>query len=156
MKNIIEIDGEEYIKHSKYKELKEEKMNVQTFSVKDYLILDPANVCAIYPLVKKEDEIGEELEIENIGTFRKVKDPEIKLDYDNLEDGEVINIDGSRYSKKYIDGMKKIGKVWFQEQPVIYEVWDKDKEKFLKDNPILFVFGERLCLLLAPRVEDGF
>ena len=67
---------------------------------------------------------------------------------------EVMKINGSKYSKEYIDNMKKIASVWFSETPEIFMAYDKEKKEFIKNSPILFVFDWSMAFILAPRVSE--
>ena len=156
MKNIIRIEGLEYIKLSKFKELEKKKEKVvikkEEIKLQDYMILDPANVCGIYPL-KKDCEEFEELET-SLCFFKKVEDVKAIAIFDKKWEITVMKINGSKYSKQYLDEMKQIASVWFSDCPEIFMSYDKNKKKFIEDSPIMFVFDWKIAFILAPRVGD--
>lgn len=154
MKNIIKVDGLEYIKLSKFKELekKKEKIVEKKINFQDYTIVDPVHVCEIYP-IKRNGEEFEELETE-LCFFKKVEDVQITGYFNKKWEVEVLKINGSKYSKDYLDDIKKMASVWFSDEPEIFMSYDKDKKEFIKDNPIMFVFGWQMAFILAPRVES--
>lgn len=148
MKNILKIDGIEYIKLSKFKELEKGKEELNS---KDYFIKDPSNVCCIVP-IKKGEEV-DEINVPAIGLFKKVDNPKITLDYTSLIEGEVLTINGTRISKEYVEQIKKIASVWFSYKPEIFMVYNKDKKEFEKDFPVMFLFDYSMCFVIAPRIE---
>ena len=155
MKNILKIDGIEYIKLSKFKELEKKKVTIKEvekeLDLKEYIIMDPANVGCIYPIKKGMEDVDE---IDTtLGFFKKVDKPKITLDYDSLKDGDVLTINGTRISKEFVDQIKKIASVWFSNSPEIFMYYDKDKKEFLKDNPVMFLFDYSMCFIIAPRVD---
>ncbi len=154
MNNIIKIDGLEYIKLSKFKELEKKKEKVVKGGIKlqDYIILDPPNVCGIYP-IKKGCEEFEELETE-LCFFKKVENPEVTAHFNKKWEVEVMKINGSKYSKQYLDEMKQIASVWFSDVPEIFMSYDKEKKEFIKDEPIMFVFDWKIAFILAPRIDS--
>ncbi len=156
MKNIIKVEGLEYIKLSKFKELEKKKEKVvvkkEEIKLQDYMVLDPVNVCGIYP-IKKDCEEFEELETD-LYFFKKVEDPEVTAHFNKKWEVEVMKINGSKYSKQYFDEMKQMASVWFSGTPEIFMSYDKDKKEFIKDNPIMFVFDWKIAFILAPRVES--
>ncbi|KKN65851.1 hypothetical protein LCGC14_0477870 [marine sediment metagenome] len=154
-KNKIIIDGVEYIKLSKFKELEKKKVTIKEvekeLDLKEYIITDPANVCCIHPIKK---EMGEVDEIDtSLGLYKKVDKPKITLDYNHLKSGAALTINGTRISKELVDQIKKIASVWFSDTPEIFMYYNKDKKEFLKDNPVMFVFGCSMCFVIAPRIE---
>lgn len=171
MNNEIKIDGIEYIKKSKYNELEKRKVKIKEVTkeiekviykeksdldfLKDYAILDPANVCGIFPLIKRDCD-GELEEIDTaMGIFKKVGSPKITSEYDENWNVEVLIINGSRYSKEFIDGMRKMAQVWFSDKPEVYMRYNKEEKEFLKHEPLMMVFGNKMCFILAPRIESG-
>lgn len=155
MKNILKIEGVEYIKLSKFKELEKKKVKIKEvekeIDLRDYNIMDPANVCCIYP-IKKDDGVKNEIDT-SIGLFKKVDKPKITVDYHSLEVGDVLTINGTRISKEYVDQIKKMASIWFSDKPEIFMAYDKDKKEFEKENPVMFVFDSSMCFIIAPRVE---
>lgn len=157
--NTINLNGKEYIEKSYYDELEEKKEENKSSTpkkkelklLKEYAVLDPANVCGIYPCIKNDDEDIDEIEIE-MGWFKKVDSPKIKLISDNSFNSERVDIEGTKYSMEYIEQIKKIANVWFGDHPIIYMGYDKKKNEFIKNHPIMFVFGNNLSFALAPRV----
>ncbi len=167
LNNKIIINGVEYIKLSKYEELQKKKevvkevtkevikeVIVDKIKLEDYAILDYANVMGIFPLVKKDDYSDLETINASMGTFKKVDNPKIVINCSSIKcEDKAITIEDSKYSKEYIDKIIKIGKLFLDEEPVIYMIYKDDK--FIKDMPIMLVFGSRLCFILAPRVGDN-
>ena len=157
MKNIINIEDTEYIKLSKYKELEEKKKPkdriVKTqLKLNEYSITDPSNICGIFPILKRGcGEIGS-IESE-IGYFREYPIETLNYTSENYDGELVLEINGSRYSKKYFDGFRKMAGIWFNDYPKTFMRYDKKNEKWLKGNPILFLFGENLTFILAPRID---
>ncbi len=161
MNNIIEINSIKYIKMSEYDKLKKTKVKIkvekeETIKLKDYYILDPSNVGMIYPIkINPHNEVLEELETE-MGFFKRIDSPKITGIYNNnnLEGVEVLTINGSNYSKDYIDNFIKMASVWYSGDYEIFMMYDKKKEEFKKNNPIMFIFDWKICFVLAPRVES--
>jgi hypothetical protein len=54
---------------------------------------------------------------------------------------------------EYIDKIKKMAEVFYDSTPRIFMRYSKKKKEFIKDQPALFIFGNRLCFMLAPRVN---
>ncbi len=165
MNNILKINGLEYIKLSKFKELEKKKVKIKEKikevekvvkkepNLKEYSIMDPCNVCCILPIKKDEGEIDE---IDTaLGFFKKVDKPTITLDYTSLKEGEFLLINGTKISKEYVDQIKKIASVWFSNKPEIFMMYTKEKETFEKDCPVMFLFDYSMCFVIAPRVESG-
>lgn len=153
MKNIIKIEGIEYIKLSKFKELEKTKVKeVEKIDLKDYYILHPANVSGFIPIKKDQEEI-KEIDIPT-GLFKKISNPKITLDYPALNEGEVLTINGTRISKELVEEIKKMASVWFSDTPEIFMMYDKKKKEFIKDCPVIFLFDNKMCFIIAPRVES--
>lgn len=122
--------------------------------LKDYCILDPANVCGIFPLIKRDNNYKEITEIDtDMGLFKKLSDPKITMSLSPNFTGEVILINKTKYSKEYIDKIRKMASFWFSDTPEIFMLYDKNKEVFQEDGPAMFVFDNKLCFVLAPRIE---
>ena len=119
--------------------------------LQDHAVLDPCNVCGIFPLINKEYEDMEEIDC-SMGFFKKIENPKIESKLNKHFESEFIEINGSRYSKEYIDQIKKMAVVWFSDNPEIFMMYDKEKKEFQKNAPVIFVFGKNLCFVLAPRV----
>jgi len=162
MKNIIKFEDTEYIKLSKYNKLKETKTpkvkvvkEIEKIKFSDYGVLEPANVLGIFPFIKKDsDEDVNELKTD-MGFFKKY-DIDLGIQYfmDENWNVEIFEINGSRYSKEYLDKSRKMANVFFDDKPKILMRYDKEKEKWLKGQPIMFLFDNRLCFILAPRVDS--
>lgn len=162
--NTINLNGKEYIEKSYYDELEEKKEDKKSSTPKkkelkllrEYAVLDPAKVLAIYPCIKhgSSEDITEI--VNEIGLFKFIRTPKIRLISDNSFDSEIVEIEDTKYSMGYIDKVKEIGKIWNDndDELNIYMRYDKKEEKFLKNQPILFVFGNNLSFILAPRVES--
>ena len=45
-------------------------------------------------------------------------------------------IQDSKYSTEYINKIIKMGSLWYDEEPLIYMLYDKEKGEFQKDNLI--------------------
>lgn len=164
----IKLNGVTYVPFNKYKELQSKKVKIKTkvitkevekevekINLKDYYIMDPANVACICPIIKNNVEVKDVYEI-SIGCYKKVESPKIVFRGNSLvnKDTDVCIIQDSKYSTEYINKIIKMGSFWFDEEPLIYMMYDKQKEEFLKDSPVMFIFGDKLCFLLAPRVES--
>ena len=115
--------------------------------------MDRSYICCIIPIKKNEGEV-EEIDT-YMGLFRRVVKPKITLDYNSLKEGEVLTIDGTRISKEYVEQIKKMASVWFSDEPEIFMMYDKDKEEFLKECPVMFLFDYSMCFVIAPRIESG-
>lgn len=142
-------DKKEESFESKIEEVKENK--VDAFY---HAIIDTASVVGIFPLLNRNCGDVDEIECSPLGLFKKINEPIITSVYNKRWDCEVMTINGSRYSKNYIDDMKKIASVWYSDIPEIYMVYDKITNEYVKDKPILFKFGVNMCFILAPRIED--
>ena len=88
-----------------------------------------------------------------MGFFKKLDDPKITMSLSSNFIGEVIVINKTKYSKEYIDKMRKMASFWFSDTPEIFMLYDKSKEAFQDDSPAMFVFDSKLCFILAPRIE---
>jgi len=127
----------------------------------EYAVLDPANVCGIFPFKKRDT--GEQTTIEtNMGTFKKLENPKISFVNRNLKytidpkDCDAVIINGTKFSQDYIKSIRNIANVWFDKDDFsIYMLWDKKKKRFKKNCPALFLFDVNLCFILAPRIEGG-
>jgi len=158
MKNIIKIENIEYIKKSKFDEL--EKKKVKTIyidkeiklSQKESLITDPAQVGGILPIDNKRDE-GEDIKTD-FGLFKKVNKPNVISEYNEEYEADVMNINGSKYSKEYFDKFKRMAKEFYKDVPEIYMKFSEKKNRFLRANPIIFLYGNKLAFILAPRIDD--
>lgn len=120
--------------------------------LKDYAIVDPSNCIGIFPFIKKDTGDIEELETP-LGYFKKMANPKITLDYYGLEEGHVITIEGSRYSKGFIQEAKKMASIWFDDTPQIFMEHTKEGE-LIPDRPLMMIFGFKMCFVLAPRVDN--
>jgi len=120
--------------------------------LQDHAVLDHCNVCGIFPFLNKDDEEKDEIDC-SMGFFKKVENPKIESKLNKNFETDVIEINGSRYSKEYIDNIKKMAIVWFSDIPEIFMMYDKIKKEFQKNAPVIFVFGRNLCFVLAPRLD---
>ena len=157
MKNIIKIDEVEYIKKSKYDllEKKKEKIVIKKVktepNMKEYMIFEGTKVAGILPIKQERDD---EDNIKTfMGLFKRVEKPNVISKYNDEYNIDVININGSKYSKDYFDKFKKMASEFYVDVPEIFMMFDKDKNEFLKNSPILFLFGENMAFVLAPRIE---
>ncbi len=132
--------------------IKADEKEIKEIKLQDYIIVDPSNVCGIYPLKKDGGEF-EELETE-LCFFKKVENPKVTAHFNKRWEIEVMKINGSNYPKLYLDEMKRIASVWFSNVPEIFMSYDKEKKEFIKDEPIMFVFDWKLAFILAPRIDD--
>lgn len=146
MNKIIKIDGIEYIKKSEQKVKKE-------INLKDSAILDHCNILGIFPFIKKDSEAFEELETSR-GFFKKIN-PEMMGIYGGTFQIGVIKINGTKYSKEYVDKIIKIAENLVNDTLEIFMIYDKKKKEFPKDKPVMFVFESKMCFILAPRVEGN-
>jgi len=140
-------------KKSEYEKLEKKKVTKDLSILKDYAITDPANVCGIFPFIKTN--AGEINEIDcSLGFFKHIENPEIIMETDSsFYKGEVVIIEGTRYSMELIDQCKQIAKVWFSDKPKILMAYDKKTNKIIQDNPLMLVFDDRMCFVIAPRIE---
>jgi hypothetical protein len=154
-KQIEEIEKEIEEKRKEIARLQEESKERETEEIilKDYAILDPSNCVGIFPCIKKDDEECEEFEIKGMGFFKRINKPKISLTYSNFECGETVKIENTKYSKAFIDQIKKMGSVWYGKGFNIYMVWDKEAKVFLDNLPLAIVYGNNMCFVLAPRCE---
>lgn len=170
-KKIIKLNGKEYCLLSEYKKLEKSKIRVkkikkivekekiikeevEKINLRDYMVSDPSNCYGQYPLKRENGEVTE-LET-GIDFFKLIENPRIKQNLDNNFDSEKISIEDSCYSSEFIKEIKQIAKSWgCSQSPRIFMAFDKSDNKFLKDHPIMFLFENKLCFILAPRVEDG-
>lgn len=157
-KKEITIDGEVYIKKSKYDELSKKKVKIINKKIKveinpkDCIVLDPTNVSGIIQIKKNRNQ-DEDIRT-HMGLFRKVEKPTLGSVYNDDFDVEAIIINSSKYSQEYFDKFKKMGGVFFSNVPEFYMMFDEDKNEFLKDSPMIFLYGDNLAFLLAPIVES--
>ncbi|HEY0090103.1 MAG TPA: hypothetical protein VGB37_14750 [Candidatus Lokiarchaeia archaeon] len=121
--------------------------------LKDYAILDNCNIAGIFPFIKRNDEEIKELETE-MGYFKFFEKPKINLIMGNNFKGDVIEIEGTRYSKEYIYQIKKMASIWFNSTPKILLRYDKEKNEIIKNNILMLIFDDKMCFILAPREKN--
>tara|TARA_Y100000310_G_scaffold60266_2_gene55631 strand:- start:3057 stop:3659 length:603 start_codon:yes stop_codon:yes gene_type:complete len=144
-----EIFDDEKKEKSEKPEEKREKIRLE-----DYMITDPVNCCGILPIIKRDGGEFDEIDTD-LGFFKKVREPKIILQLtDSFDNKDSYLIEGTRYSKEYIKGIKEMASVWFSDKPEIFMRFDKEKKEFLKDNPMMLIFDNKICFLLAPRIEE--
>lgn len=144
----MKINDVEYIEKSKYDELKKEKIILSDYGVYNY-----PNIWGIVPIIKCDNQKEiEEIEIEDVGFFKKIKNPKIILKTPNFTLGEKYIVENTCYSKEYIDKIMEMGQIMFNEFE-IYMAYDKEQNEFINDRPILIIFENKMCFILAPRVE---
>jgi hypothetical protein len=124
----------------------------QEIDLKNYGIVDPSNVMGIFPFIKKDSGDFKELNTP-FGFFKRIENPKIIKDFYSFEDGQAVNIENTRYSLEYINQAKKIGSVWFDEHPQVFMEHDKEGN-LMRDRPLMLIFGFKMCIILAPRVEQ--
>jgi hypothetical protein len=163
----MKINNIEYIKLSDYNKLKKSKIKIvkevkevekvvekiKEFDSKEYNIHNPSRCVAICPLIKQDEILTDEIKTP-FGYFKKIENPTITSSYNKRFEVEVIKINETKYGKDFIDDIRKMGMVWFSDEPIIYMTYNMEKKEFVKDCPVMFVFGERLCFILAPRIES--
>jgi hypothetical protein len=148
MKNkMITLNGKEYIEIEKYNKLKNTKI-----ILKDYAILDPTNCWGIFPYINREEDLKDILETDS-GTFKKIEEPKITMSLDKELSGEKYTIENTKFSKDFISSIIKMGDVMYSDYE-FYMKYSVEKEKFLDDEPILIIFGNKLCFMLAPIIEN--
>ena len=121
----------------------------------DYTITGPCNVMGIIPLIKKEeDEPSSEWNLELFGfkLFKEVQAEDILMKGVFKQD-EVVIISQTKFSKEYIDKALQTARVFFTDIPRFFLPYDKEKGKYLEDNPCIIVF-DKLCFVLAPGTEE--
>lgn len=154
---VTTIDGVEYVnkfhydKFEKKKTPKIEKAKVNPYCEKEYFPTDNANVCAIMP-IKEIDEDTKTIDT-HFGEFLEVEDPEITYYHNNKWNIDCFKVCDNKFSKEYLENMQEIAGVWFNVTPRIFLRKDK-KWGFQKDSPGVFVFGNKLAFVLAPRVDN--
>lgn len=154
---VTTIDGVEYVNKFHYDKLEKKKTpkvikeKQKEFCDKDYCVTEAANVCAILPIkeIKEDTKIIETY----FGEYLEVESPEVTYYHNDKWNIDCFKVCDTKFSKEYLDGMKKMAKVWFDEVPRIFLKKD-NKWGFVKDNPGIFVFGNKLAFVLAPRVEN--
>ena len=127
----------------------EEKLAI----LKDHMIRDPSNVIAILPSFEHEDEVDEKIN-NFLGEFKLFPSHKIKLL--NPFGEKIYEMSKSEYSKEYIDKAIKTAGPLFIDDPQFYLRWDKKKEEYIEEQPLLIVF-DKLVFVLAPRdiSQDG-
>lgn len=145
-KKII-LNGKEYIEIEEYNKLKDTKINL-----KDYAVSDPTNCWGIFPFIKRDEDLKDILETD-AGTFKKIEEPKITMSLNKELSGEVYTIENTKFSKKFIRRIIKMGDIMYSNYD-IYMKYSVEEDKFLDDEPILIIFGGKLCFMLAPRIEN--
>jgi hypothetical protein len=165
----INLNGKEYILKEEFDQLKqseskqlEKKKEGQKVKLFNYLITDKNNVMAIVPRERGGKELGEEFNLNCIGTGDG-KDCNWKLVDNDLiipqikgfsNKFEKYKISKTLYSKEMIDQSIKTSKAFgYGASPEIFMLFDKDKNEFIEDNLCLIIFERSLVFVLAPRVE---
>lgn len=154
---ITTINGVEYVNKFHYDKLEKKKTpkiikpEIPSYCDKEYCITDPANVCAIMP-IKEIDEDNKIIET-YFGEYLEVNSPEITYFHDDNWDIDCFKICETKFSKSYLDNMMKMAEVWFSGRPRIFVKKD-DEWGFVKNKPALFIFGNKLAFMLAPRVDN--
>jgi hypothetical protein len=127
------------------------------------IIPDVCNVMGIVP-IKRDFEITDEFNLPelklagyNLSTYwKKVESELISPRGTGLFNFESYNISNTIYSKEFINKAKEISGIFgYGKEPEVFLMWDKEKNLYIEENPVLLVFGRKLMFLLAPRVEDG-
>ena len=148
MKNKkITLNGKEYIEIEDYNKLKDAKINL-----KDYAILDTTNCWGIFPYINREEDLKDILESDS-GTFKRLEEPKITISLDKELYGETYTIENTKFSKEFISSIIKMGDVMYSGYE-FYMKYSVEEDKFLDDEPILIIFGNKLCFMLAPRIEN--
>lgn len=153
-KEKIEINGETYVKE---KYLEEQKKEID---LRERFIIEPANVLAIIPLIKEHEGMKEEYDSKELGGFfysyKLLKDPKIMINVKaDMKKWDSIWVGNTKYSYEYIKSTKKMAKAFgLSDEPSIFMAWDKESKEWIDDQPLLLIFGEMLCFILAPRIGD--
>lgn len=134
------VDGVEYVKK-------------EDFKLKDYYIMDRANVMAIVPI--KEDVREEKIiQVGDVGKF-KLFEGDISFHKINMKNfkAKVFGLGKSRYSMEYLEIARKTAKPFYgSEEPIFFKMVGED-DFFIEDSPCLINFGD-MFFLLAPRIDD--
>lgn len=131
-----------------------EEATKNQINLSDYAILNPSNTTGLFPFIKK-DNYADIKEIDcSLGYFKLHECPKMERLFSFLYEDNVIKIEGTRYSLELIEETQKMAKVWFKDVPQIFLKFDKAVGKFLKDNPLILVYGDKMCFVIAPRVES--
>ncbi len=144
----ITLNDIEYVPKKDYDKKGEE------VDIEKYFVTDPANVMAIAPLIKKGDACPEDLWEINLLDSEHYKAVDNKdISQTGGFDGESYTFSKTKFSKEYLDVAIKCGEAWCHEdKPCVYLPWDNKKKKYIENKPCILVFN-KLCFILAPRVE---
>jgi hypothetical protein len=136
--------------------LKSERENALREQIKltDYAIVDPANVVGLFPFIKKDCYEGLKAIDCSLGFFKLHESPKMKMMFDWNVTENVLEVEGSRYSLELIDQTRQMAKVWFNDKPQVFLQYNKEKEIFLKDKPLMLIYGDKMCFVIAPRIEQ--
>lgn len=125
--------------------------NNEKFRLKDYFIMDQANVIAIVPL-NKENDNENEINLKDFGRFKKFEDP---IDFTQVDlktfNPEIFKLGKSRYSVELLNQARKTSKAFLGSSLPVFYKWFEDNE-FKDDQPCLVKF-EKLVFAIAPRIE---
>ena len=147
MKNIVKIDGVEYIKKSKFDDLKKKQVKIikNTFSLKDASITNPENTLVITPT-----ESYDRIEPNKIPLKERVRfDGDLEFLNPKKTGGfPRVRINKSIYSYEYILQAENIAESLGICKD--YEILVSTKD----DEPLMLNFGS-FYAIIAPRVEFG-
>jgi len=150
---ITNINGIKYVNKYHYDKLekkkvkKTEKPAQKDFIESDWFIKDQANVCAIMP-IKEVNEDTHEIKTW-LGVYEEITNPEITYYHDEKWNIDSFKINDCKFSKEYLTDMQNMGNIWFDKTPRIFL-----KKEQNHDNPGIFIFGNKLAFVLAPRVTN--
>jgi hypothetical protein len=122
--------------------------------LEDYAILNSSNTIGLFPFLKK-DNYSDITEIDcSLGYFKLHECPKMERLFSFVYEEDVISVEGTRYSLELLDETRKMAKVWYSDIPKIYLQFDKEVKKFLRDKPLMLIYGDKMCFVIAPLVEN--
>lgn len=155
---MIKIDGVDYVKFSKYRDLEKLKTKIinkkvsPNYTNKDFMISDSVNVMAIVPIKKiVRGEQPKEL-MTDFGKMLEVNNYDFSFE-GSSPDRISFKICGIRFSKNYLNKMRNIAHELLGCDWEDLRIYLQNKDGL--DRLGLFVWGESLAFCLAPRVEEG-
>ncbi|HEY0090112.1 MAG TPA: hypothetical protein VGB37_14795 [Candidatus Lokiarchaeia archaeon] len=127
------------------------KIKIQTFA-KEYIIADPTYCMGILPIIPRENnEKLKEIET-SFGKFYLIENPKMTKIIKFSEKTEIINIEGTNYNYQFIQKMRRMASEWYSDVPDL--LMKKENGLTKKDDVLMLIFGNKLCFILAPRVND--
>lgn len=157
----IELNGESYVLKSKLEELQQAQKDKE-FRKRNDGLMDLTNV-AMMLILDETEEIRDVIELKSPPLVMKrscVLDEECKEVQISWDKSKIFTPNQTRISLEFVEWAQKIASTFYHKKSkskmsfLLYEGWNQEEKKFLKDYPVMLVY-ERLAFVIAPRVETG-